>query len=781
PFDHAFAAANGAQLIVGFDPSTTPSALQATRQAAGVVDAAGPWPTGMLGFAADPADVKKGGSPAYLPFPVSGRSDPGTSVDRMTLSSGRWWQRSGEIVLSQRRAAQFGVSVGDSITAQQLPAPEKLKPGAGNGTGRGGGTTSIGAIPPAGPDAPLATRTFTVVGIAGSVSTPDVFGWLAPADIAALSPAAPLEEQMLYRVSPSATPADLATALSSIGHGLPPGVVSSSQTYLALQDSGNREAAIFVPILLAFALFALLAAAFIIANVVSGIVLASYGAIGVMKSIGFQPSQIVAILLGEILVPAAVGAGAGVAAGTVASQPILDQMALSFGLPSAFTLSGPVVVAVLAAAFAVAILAALGPAVSAGRLSAVTAMARGSAPSGSHGLRGGALRLPLGAPIRLGVATSVAHRLRAAMTFGALVVGVAAVVFSLGLLGSLRVVAADLIRDQASPVRAEIASFVNCMPQIACDDARLSPGDISSAIAGDADTARWVAIGDVHVTLSSLGSIPFVGYQGDSSWLGYPVIQGRWFRAPGEAVAPTNFFTESGLHVGDQVTVASGSRTATLTLVGEIFDQAEENRDDLVLRGEWADLAALTPGLQADRWEMQPRAGVTPSDYHQSLSDATGPGVNWDQISDSGTNEGFLLFEGVIAVLGAVLVVISLGGVLDTALLETRRRARQTAVLKTLGMTPRQVMAMVVASVVPLGLAAGLLGVPIGLLFQREVLAFMGQAAIKTHIPESAYGVFPPVMIVVVGLSGLALAAVGAFVPAQRAARSRIVSVLASE
>ncbi len=71
----------------------------------------------------------------------------------------------------------------------------------------------------------------------------------------------------------------------------------------------------------------------------------------------------------------------GVVAGTLASQPILAQTARSFGLPEAFTMSMPVIAGVLAAVLAVSVLAAVGPAVRAGRLSVTGAISRGSMPS----------------------------------------------------------------------------------------------------------------------------------------------------------------------------------------------------------------------------------------------------------------------------------------------------------------------------------------------------------------------------------------------------------------
>ncbi len=390
-------------------------------------------------------------------------------------------------------------------------------------------------------------------------------------------------QQMLYRVTPSATANDLATALSAITGSLPSDAVASSTTYLTQKASVDRTASIFVPILLAFSVFALLAAAFIIANVVSGIVLSSYREIGVMKAVGFTPGQVTRTLLVQILVPVAVGAVVGVALGTALSQPVLADTARAFGLPTAFSLSAPVVGAVLVAAFATAILAAIGPAVRAGRLSVVGSITRGTTPSArvdGGRLRGAALRLPLAAPVRLGLAASLAHPLRAAMTLGALTVGVSALVFSLGLDGSLNRIAGQLERDQASPVRIETVGptgkgggpvLVGPGGSQAAAGG-LAPGSgggpawqtIDAAIAASPDTGRSVAIGGMDVTVPGLGgAIPFVGYRGDASWIGYELIRGRWFAGPGEAVAPTNFFATAGLHIGDTVRSArTGGRSA---------------------------------------------------------------------------------------------------------------------------------------------------------------------------------------------------------------------------
>jgi putative ABC transport system permease protein len=290
-----------------------------------------------------------------------------------------------------------------------------------------------------------------------------------------------------------------------------------------------------------------------------------------------------------------------------------------------------------------------------------------------------------------------------------------------------------------------------------------------------------VAIGQLDVNVPGLAALPFVGYQGESSWLGFASIEGRWFAGPGEVVAPTNFFTQSGLLVGDTTTVTAGGRSVTVKLVGEIFDTPRESEDGLVLRGTWADLATLDPSIQPHSWEARPKAGIDPQAYHSSLQDAIGYGARVFVEGDLSGDASFLLFLSVVGLLGVVLVGMSIGGVFNTVLLETRQRTREVAVLKAIGLTPAQVVAMVIATVAPAGLVAGVIGVPIGLAAQRLVLGYMGEVAAKTRIPDEVYDVFPFLVLVGLGLLGLVIGAIGAYLPAQRAARASIAPVLQAE
>jgi putative ABC transport system permease protein len=564
----------------------------------------------------------------------------------------------------------------------------------------------------------------------------------------------------------------MTTSVNAIADGLPTGSIAGSSTWLDIRAGVEDTARLYVPILLAFAVFALLAAAFTIANVVSGIVLAGYREIGVMKAVGFTPGQVTAILEAQALVPSLVGSIAGVAVGTVASISTVERLTESFGLPPSFAISVPVVVGVVATCATLSVAAAALPALHAGRLSAAHAIARGSAPSRSVAagwLGRFAQRLPAPLPVRLGVASGAAHPLRSTMTMGAVVVGVAAATFALGVNLSLIRIIDQLDRTTASPVRAQVVT------------AGVDPSAVTAAIAANRDTARFVAIGQTRASVASIGEVLFVGYDGDLAGTGYETIRGRLPAGPGEVAAGTNLFRRAGLSVGDTVEIVRGDRSITATLVGEVFDTGEGSEHPLVVRGSMDDVRTVDPEAVISRWEIKPLSSVPPDRYAEWLGQATDFAVGAYTIGDSSQDEEFLLFLSVVASLGVVLVALSFGGVFNTVLLETKQRTRELAVFKALGMAPRQVVSMVVASVVPIGLVAGLLGVPIGLASQRAVLSYMGETFANTNIPETSFDVFGPLLLGLLGLGGLAIAVVGAWVPAQRAARARIAPVLQAE
>ena len=295
PFDHAFAAQHGAQVMATVTPSAQ---LAATTRLPGVTAAAGPfaettvnalihWPSGP-------------GHPAYVEqtqLNVVGRASPGGPVDDLTLTAGRWPRQDGEIVLDRDRAGAQAL-LGSQVTVTGVPGSPRL----------------------------------TVVGFASSI-TRTAQAWVLPAEMAALrAPGAPPVAQMLYRFSSAGTNAEVNADIAAIRAALPHGALLGAQSYLTVKLQATGSIAPWVPFIVAFGLIGLVMSVLIVANVVSGAVVAGTRRIGVLKSIGFSPGQVVAAYLIQVAVPALAGCVAGVLVGNLLSVPLLGQTAQVYGV-----------------------------------------------------------------------------------------------------------------------------------------------------------------------------------------------------------------------------------------------------------------------------------------------------------------------------------------------------------------------------------------------------------------------------------------------------------------
>jgi len=114
PYAHAFSQAQGAHVIVTYAADkVTPARLRDTASAHGVTAAAGPWPQVIAMYATSPDG--QGNMEAGRLF-IVGRPGPDTSVDRLTMESGRWAHGPGEVVIARQLADSWGVHVGDRLS-----------------------------------------------------------------------------------------------------------------------------------------------------------------------------------------------------------------------------------------------------------------------------------------------------------------------------------------------------------------------------------------------------------------------------------------------------------------------------------------------------------------------------------------------------------------------------------------------------------------------------------------------------------------------------------------
>src|SRR5439155_23364721 len=99
------------------------------------------------------------------------------------------------------------------------------------------------------------------------------------------------------------------------------------------------------------------------------------------------------------------------------------------------------------------------------------------------------------------------------------------------------------------------------------------------------------------------------------------------------------------------------------------------------------------------------------------------------------------IIGSVLLLLAVVLFLIGVGGIFNTLPRNTRERIQDTATLKAVGMSPRQVIVMVAASAGLLALVAGLMAMAVGL-YLHDLLNEVVTTSTGNDTLPSVYDVF---------------------------------------
>jgi len=736
PFDHAFAAQHGADAALAVNLGrVTPAQLAATRRLPRVTAAAGPF----RGVVVTP-EIKVPGVRGLItlaPATLVGRASPGGPLDDITLDAGRWATRPDEVVVS-RDLSGPALSLGQRITIAGVRGTPQL----------------------------------TVVGI-GKSATDTASGWVTPATAAALrAPGAPQAGQMLYRFRAAATIDQVSADVAAVRAALPAGAFIGSQSYLTARLQATSASAAIVPFLVTFAIIGLVLSVLIVANVVSGAVVAESRRIGILKSIGFTPGQVIAVYVTGAGLPALAGCLLGLVLGNVLAIPVLGHAAHVFGVGS-LHIPAWVDAAALVGMLLLVAIAALLPALRAGRLSTVEAIASGRSPRPGGGYAAHRLlgRLALPRPLTIGLTAPFTRPARTAVTLAAVLFGATAVVFAVGLDSSVNRVANAQSLASTEPVQV---GFVSADGGAGTGSAS-AQHTLAAALRASPGTRHQVAEAVTQISVSGQSQpVTVHAYRGDSGWLGYDMIQGRWLRHAGEAVAAANLLTVTGTRVGGMLTVTDNGRQFPLRIVGETFDTRQNGLD---LFTGWSTMAMVTPGLAPQQYDVGLRPGTTPQAYAGELSRTLGRSY---YVILNANRPFFATLSVLIGTLTVLLAVVAGLGVLNTVILTTRERARDLGIFKALGMTPRQTIAMVVCWVAGIGLVGGVVAVVAGIALHRYLVPVMASAA-GTGLPADFLHVFQAWEVVLLAFSGLVIAICGALLPAARAARSAPASVLRAE
>ena len=226
----------------------------------------------------------------------------------------------------------------------------------------------------------------------------------------------------------------------------------------------------------------------------------------------------------------------------------------------------------------------------------------------------------------IGLAGPFARPSRTMVTLAAIVFGVIAVTFGVGLGASLDRVYNDLnltpeqvqVNFPGGPASGSVVKGPGpgpAVPSLAAQERA-----VVAALRAQPGTLHYAAEADDDVSVLGLSDrLSLVGFGGDASWTGYAMVTGHWYSGTGEADVNTAFLTESGAKVGQTYTLDLRLRTRHLTvrIAGEVFDPSGGGPEIIA---STSTLAALDPGLAPDQYDVALKPGTNAQAYANTVA-----------------------------------------------------------------------------------------------------------------------------------------------------------------
>ncbi|TKK75824.1 FtsX-like permease family protein, partial [Herbidospora galbida] len=279
-------------------------------------------------------------------------------------------------------------------------------------------------------------------------------------------------------------------------------------------------------------------------------------------------------------------------------------------------------------------------------------------------------------------------------------------------------------------------------------------------VTGVTDDRTAVAeTGETRVALHTKGDLPLV------------LLSGRPPATPGEIALALSTARDLGVGVGDEIPLAGEPGTATFTVTGVGFTTI--GRHNPYDRGGTVTSEGFTrlfgTGYKFRSILVGLRPGVDPATLGTGDLPAwpAGPPVEVAELNE------LAVLPVALAAFLALLAVGAVGHVLATAV---RRRTHEVAVLRALGLTPRQARRIVVTQAGVLALVGLAFGVPLGIALGRTLWRLVTDLWPIHH--------HPPVAVWALALAApvaLLIAALLAVWPGRALSRLRVAHVLRAE
>ncbi len=235
-----------------------------------------------------------------------------------------------------------------------------------------------------------------------------------------------------------------------------------------------------------------------------------------------------------------------------------------------------------------------------------------------------------------------------------------------------------------------------------------------------------------------------------------------------------------GVGAGDVLRVVAGAQPHELTVVGTFRSPGGLYPLEgavLLMDLAWAQELLGRQG-QIDYLDVITQ-GREP-EVSQRLARSLPPGVevNWPG-AQARQMEGLVAsYRLNLTVLSAIALFVGMFLIYQSVTLSVVRRRREIGLLRTLGMTPWQVLALFVAEGALSGLVGGLVGLILGVLLARGALSAMADTLTSLYTPVAAGKLLlPPALLGQAWALAVLASVAAALMPALEAARTRVRAV----
>jgi putative ABC transport system permease protein len=530
---------------------------------------------------------------------------------------------------------------------------------------------------------------------------------------------------------------------------------------------------------------ALFVGAFLIYNAFSMTVVERTREFGMLRTIGMTRRQVISLVLGEAVLLGLISSALGIGLGLLLSRGLASLMEIFLGYELRLSdLPPDLLITSVLVGVVTTLLAALLPAWQAGRISPLEALrVRGSSRDGwfiRNGwwlgsilllvaaailvwnpfpydvqfrmgsmvvfalFIGGTLIIPVSVGVwerltrpifrllygnsgRLGSSNIQRSRLRTTLTVAALMVGVSMTLVVRGMTESFKV---DLVEWINAYLGGDmyVSSNVNLRRDFW---RRLESVDgVQAAAPIRYFEVRWRRPGQADEPITFMAVDPLAYQQvTDFVFSDSQIDQQQAIRklAGGQAVFISSVISERyGFQQGDTVRLKTASGWREFEIAAVIVDFYNQG---LVITGSYDDMRRFFKINDASTLLLKVDAGSQVSDVQARVDALYGKRYHLTLISNESIKRSVSTLMGqafsMFDVMAMISVIVASLGVVNTLTMNVMERTREIGMLRSIGMTRRQVALMILAEAGLIGLIGGALGLVFGLLLARIFLAAM--------------------------------------------------------